>query len=1015
MNDPRSQRARLPVFTPTAVEAQELLTRTVGRGDVIARIVARITTAATSEDRPHVLVVGPRGSGKTHLLRVVVHEALQDEEVAEHVLVVTLPEDAPEVVSYPDLLFAVLERIAVRTKSIAGPLITSARQERRNANALEQLLLEALGERVLLLVIENLDRIFEDLGPEDQGRLRSFAETTGRVMILASTPLLFDAVSNHEKPWYGAFAPEQLDDLSSSDGAELLRRLAVFADNDVLAAFLETSRARARLEAVTHLAGGSPRIWMVLAGCLTIENLDELVPLVKALLDELVPYYQERLGSLGRNERKLVVELCRTSQIQADGSVQTVANGMRTATELAEACGLDRASATTSLNRLLASRWVRRRKLDGTDQRATWYEIREPMLRHHLQYRSAGSDNLQMIVGFLREWYSLTERRQHLASATPHSIAEEYLVDAIASDQLRITTARRYENRDPRELLADARTWLDDDRDGAPNRLAGIVAETIAVAVLSGDQAAAAALEQRIMASDPDSRDVFQRVADAARSRVEDLRPDADASQAVREGLFAAYDALPADSDVHGRAKLAVATANWVGEADSCKRSLDLLESLRSSALLAEDDSLRLALEDASAFLLRGAGDEETARRMAVDVLASRAQLLGPRHPDTLQTKRLLADWDAIDEHHADAIARYRELWSDLSASRGAADPDALETLLLAASEAAKVEDHAEVSNLLEDLVGNPMLLGSLQDLDRLVALSAWAAARAFLGDPEASIEPMREALKLIAKLFGEESEDMTPGLAFMAGILNEAGRVEEAAEVGREALLGALKEQPVNDPLVRSAYTTLARISMKVPDLDRALAIVLPPDGVPDPGAAFRFDVQLAERPWFWPVASLLLRNGSLAQLIERADTSALVRQTLAGAGPLATGIWSAQIAMLDLEMARTGVDWLRTHTEGERDGLIAVGIVQGASWIRKLPDPVRESWLAAWRERADETVEVALTMSEAIFALEDGDASATRNLPPELRDVLEAALKNELPPFLGVPSADSAAKRPV
>ncbi|MDQ4096330.1 MAG: ATP-binding protein [Actinomycetota bacterium] len=401
----------LPVFTPTAVPAEELAARTVGRDELIGRLQERVARAASSEGRPHTLIVGPRGSGKTHLVAIVLHELRRDPGVAGGIAVARLPEDALSIASYEDLLFEVIS-------ALGGSDEAGALRAGREGRGLERLLTRLIDGRMLLLVVENLDRVFANIGLDGQHRLRAFVETEGSTMLLATSPLLFEGVSARERPWYGSFIPEHLPDLTLEEGTELLRRVAVLQGEDALAEFLVSDTGQARLRAVEHLAGGSPRLWMVLAGCMTIETLDRLVPAVEALLDALAPYYQQRLWELPPNEQKLVIELCRGP-------------GLRTVKDVASAAGLSEQVTATSLRRLVQARWVRGNKQPGTDQRTTWYEVREPLLRHHVQYRSATGEPLGFIVAFLRTWFSVPELLAHWAATQPRSDAARHLTSAL--------------------------------------------------------------------------------------------------------------------------------------------------------------------------------------------------------------------------------------------------------------------------------------------------------------------------------------------------------------------------------------------------------------------------------------------------------------------------------------------------------------------------------------------------------------------------------------------------------
>ncbi len=390
-----------PIFTPTALTPAQLSEATVGREQVISRVAARVRDAATSGARRHTLLVGSRGSGKTHTLAIALHRALADPKVTKAVALAWIPEDSLSITSYRDLLVEA-------ARALSPELTEQARALRRAKDhvGLEQLIEEYAAPRTVVLVVENLDRVFRDLGRVDTGALRAFVETSGRVLVLASTPLLFSGVTSRSEPWYGSFDVERLDELDVTEGGEILRRRAVARGEGDLAAYVMSEQGQARLRAIAHLAGGSPRLWQILADAVTIPTLDELVPAVEKLLDDLAPYYQQRLWELGGQEQKLVVALGRSS-------------GAMTVAELAEATGIETRAAATSLGRLAEASWVHPMKADGGDQRKTWYELREPLLRHHLQYRDSQGGPLRVVVEVLRGWYSVGERRRQLADRDP--------------------------------------------------------------------------------------------------------------------------------------------------------------------------------------------------------------------------------------------------------------------------------------------------------------------------------------------------------------------------------------------------------------------------------------------------------------------------------------------------------------------------------------------------------------------------------------------------------------------
>lgn len=364
-----------PTFTPSASDAAELDAMTVGRDALLDTLVHRISSAARDGSRPHTLLVAPRGAGKTHTLHVAVRRSLADPEVSKAVLPVLIPEDSLAIGSYHDLLVEI-------SRVVDGHLGDTARALRRDGDGvgIEQAVAAHAGGRMILLAVENLDRVFDALGPAGQGALRAWVETSTAVMLFATTPTLFSGVSSRDMPWYGSFMVETLPELDVAAGTAILRRAAMARGDLALTSTIDSAVGRERLQVIHRLAGGSPRIWHTLADVVDATALEALTPAVGALLDRLTPTYQNRLWQLPTGEQRLVVELARSWQ-------------PRTVSDLAAAVGVSNQSAATALGRLTAARWVTSAKSHDGDKRASWYDLTEPLMRLHLRYREDHTDS----------------------------------------------------------------------------------------------------------------------------------------------------------------------------------------------------------------------------------------------------------------------------------------------------------------------------------------------------------------------------------------------------------------------------------------------------------------------------------------------------------------------------------------------------------------------------------------------------------------------------------------------
>ncbi|MHA3019570.1 AAA family ATPase [Mycobacterium sp. BMJ-28] len=347
-----------PLYSPGTADAADLEARTVGRDALLSRLTQRLGTAAKDGSRPHTLLVGPRGSGKTHTARVVLHRLR-----AEHMLPLVVPEDALAIGSYADLL---VELLRAHDRE--------AKHRRDDVVALERTILDIADGAMVLAVIENLDRVFAAIGEAGQGSLRAWVETSTAVTIFATAPALFPGVSSRTQPWYGSFIVEELADLDAADGARIIARAAADRGDDELAGYAASAQGRRRLAEIQALTGGAPRLWRMVADVADRDSLQAGTPALAALLDRLSPVYQQRLWQLPAGEQRLVVEIAR-------------ADGPRTVADLAAAVGISNQTASAALGRLVSARWVSATKSDTGDRRSTWYDLAEPLVRHVLRYR----------------------------------------------------------------------------------------------------------------------------------------------------------------------------------------------------------------------------------------------------------------------------------------------------------------------------------------------------------------------------------------------------------------------------------------------------------------------------------------------------------------------------------------------------------------------------------------------------------------------------------------------------
>lgn len=409
-------------FTPSLMAPEVLEEIFVQREGLAARLVRQVRESVVGDEKHQRLIVGPRGIGKTHLVSLVYHRLRATEDLRDRMRVAWLREEEWGISSFLDLLVRILAALSDEDPN-AGVRDRLSAIYALDGDAAEAatlaLLSDVLGGRTLVLIVENLDEVFAGLGERGQQRLRAYLQNRRECAILATSQALFGAVWLESSPFFGFFQVTHLKEFDVDTARALLINLARFMGNEELAALLITPVGRSRLEALHHLVGGNPRLYVILAQFLTRESLDELVGAFFEALDELTPYYRERMKSLSPLQQKLVYLL---SEAGAPVSVKI----------LAERAFATQQTVSSQLKQLRTQRFV----VAHTVGRESWYELREPLLRLVLRVKKERGEPVRLFVDFLRVWYSRGELTELLSALPPLSTEANYIQRALAVDNV---------------------------------------------------------------------------------------------------------------------------------------------------------------------------------------------------------------------------------------------------------------------------------------------------------------------------------------------------------------------------------------------------------------------------------------------------------------------------------------------------------------------------------------------------------------------------------------------------
>ncbi len=391
-------------FSPNRTDPEVLEAIFVQRHRLAEVWLERLRDSVFTGVKHHLLAIGPRGCGKSHLVALLVGRLRKDPAVRERVRIAWLSEDETTP-SFWKFLLRILRALYAEYGNEFPPLppdqLTDVSDDRR-INVLTDYLLKKLERRALLVVVENLDDVMRGLKDEGQKRWRAFLQEHPVVATLATAQQLTDDVSDRDRPFFGFFQIEHLQPLSANEAVSLLQKIAEYNNKTSVAAFLLTPTGRARVRAIRHITGGSHRVFIILSEFATRENLDDLITAFAELLDELTPYYQDRLRWLPDQQREIVEFLCRQAQTVP---VKVIAGRLF----------LTEQTAAAQLKSLKDKGYV----TAATVGRESRYELAEPLMRLYVEVKDPHRKPIPLIVEFLRIWYDRAgvEARLHCLSA----------------------------------------------------------------------------------------------------------------------------------------------------------------------------------------------------------------------------------------------------------------------------------------------------------------------------------------------------------------------------------------------------------------------------------------------------------------------------------------------------------------------------------------------------------------------------------------------------------------------
>ena len=227
-------------------------------------------------------------------------------------------------------------------------------------------------ERRLVLMVENLQDLFDDVDENFGWQLRESLQTDPEIMLLGTATSRFEALDDAREPFFELFRILPLRHLTTAECVRLWH------------AITGEQRGEREMRPLEILTGGSPRLLVIVAEFARHRTVPKLLEELVGLVDDHSEYFRGNLNSLPKTERRVYVAL---ADLWTPSSTREVANRGR--------MGVRKTSA-------LLGRLVRRGavKVDG-DGGSRLYSVAEPL--HCIYYKMRRwRDEAAVVRGLIR-------------------------------------------------------------------------------------------------------------------------------------------------------------------------------------------------------------------------------------------------------------------------------------------------------------------------------------------------------------------------------------------------------------------------------------------------------------------------------------------------------------------------------------------------------------------------------------------------------------------------------------
>ena len=322
MNELLEQPRQIRKFNPGTFQSdREVIDQFVIRNRELGVVLDVLRGNAGSPSCQHVLLLAPRGRGKTMLLARVAAELRTDGDLSEQFLPIRFMEESQEIFNLGDFwlesLFYLAREHGVRNPDLSRELrdVHAALaagwhgrelEERARAAVLD--IADRLGKQ-LVLMVENLQALCRDVDHDFGWKLRGVLQLDPQIVLLATATSRFKGLDDAEHAFFELFRIVRLEPLDTGE----CRRLWQMVTGDDVREHV--------IRPLQILTGGDPRLLVIIGEFAQHQSLRQLMEDLVRLIDDHTEYFRGHLEGFAKTERRVYLALLDLWQLSTTGEI----------------------------------------------------------------------------------------------------------------------------------------------------------------------------------------------------------------------------------------------------------------------------------------------------------------------------------------------------------------------------------------------------------------------------------------------------------------------------------------------------------------------------------------------------------------------------------------------------------------------------------------------------------------------------------------------------------------------